>query len=271
MVAIATFTSASTPPVRSLQVKPFINQGTGTFTTKLGGLTTQGRDVDTARTPRELVAAPLRFPLDSWLFSEPGQRVPYDVLSPDGTTGDFTVYASDQVAGTLVTKNRFKHFAVGANPRILAVGFLGVPVDGSHPADLAAKVFPDVVTLLDQDVVISYNSSDPLVTSNPDLLTFEPPVSLGHTGHGPSDLALADMNNDGNIDILVLNAQDSTVSVYLNLGIRTFSAPYVFATGVNPQEMAVANLDGAGCPDIVTVDTTGKTLTFLKNVIPCGQ
>jgi hypothetical protein len=230
---------------------------------------TQGKKVDTARTQRELVAAPLRLALFDWQFSNPGQNYLYDVLSPDGTTGDFTVYAMSS-NGNLVSPERFKHFAVGANPRALAVGFLSVPVDGSYAADKAAKVFPDVVTLLDQDVVISYNSSEPLVTSNPDLLAFEPPVSLGHTGHGPSDLALADMNNDGNVDIVVLNAQDSTVSVYLNLGLRTFSAPYVFATGVNPQEMAVANLDGTGCPDIVTVDVTGKTLTFLKNVIPCG-
>jgi len=268
LVTIATF---NVTEGRAVQIKPFINQNDGSFTTRISAeATTKGVTVDSTRSQRELVAAPLRLSLYKWIFKNVGQRTPYDVLSPDASTGDFTVYASSAVPGYLA--NTFKHFAVGANPKLLAVAFLAVPVDGSLPADQQAKALPDVATLLDQDVVISYNSSDAaLVLSNPDLLSFEPPVSLGHKGHGPVDLALADMNHDGNIDILVLNSQDSTVSIYLNLGSRNFSTPYDFATGVNPQQMIVADLDGNGCPDIVTVDATGKTLTYLKNIIPCAQ
>ncbi len=271
LVTIATFNVTGSNPGRFVQIKPFINQNDGSFTTKISAqATTKGETVDSTRSQRELVAAPLRLSLYKWIIKNVGQRTPYDVLSPDASTGDFTVYASSAVPGYLA--NTFKHFAVGANPKLLAVAFLAVPVDGSLPPDQAAKALPDVATLLDQDVVISYNSSDAaLVPSNPDLLSFEPPVSLGHKGHGPVDLALADMNHDGNIDILVLNSQDSTVSIYLNLGSRNFSTPYDFATGVNPQQMIVADLDGNGCPDIVTVDATGKTLTYLKNIIPCAQ
>ncbi len=254
--------------VQRLQI--FEGQGDGTFKSlALAG--SPGVKVAEAKQPKTLIAAPIRRYLSQSL-SGGGTGDPYflDLLTANSGTGDFSVYPNGD-SGFLFVEARGRDFAVGANPKAVAVGFLAVPLDGSVEATQAAVTLPDVVTLAGNEVFVSYNTTAPAdkVEFNPEKMTFDTPQPLGHQGREPVDLALADMNHDSHLDIVVLNRDDATVTVYLNLGNLSYSQPFTFPTGVKPIAMTVTDLDANGCPDVITADEYGNTLTFLKNIGAC--
>jgi len=84
-------------------------------------------------------------------------------------------------------------------------------------------------------------------------------------GHGPRWITVADVNHDGNPDILVANADDGTVSVLLGDGKGQFlSAPgSPFAAGHLPNDIAVADMNGDGNPEMVIADHQSPSVTIL--------
>ena len=54
------------------------------------------------------------------------------------------------------------------------------------------------------------------------------------TGHGPTSVAIGDLNGDGKPDLAAANARRDTVSVLLNSGDGTFAAKRDYATGRCP-------------------------------------
>jgi hypothetical protein len=73
------------------------------------------------------------------------------------------------------------------------------------------------------------------------------------TGHGPRWIAVADLNHDGNPDIVVANAEGGTVTILLGDGKGQFhEAPgSPFAAGHLPNDIAIADMNGDGKPDLV--------------------
>ncbi|MBL6974437.1 MAG: VCBS repeat-containing protein [Deltaproteobacteria bacterium] len=170
----------------------------------------------------------------------------YDVVMANSLTDDITVYFS----GILGTFTEEETYAVGSDPQAVVAAFMEDPADTK----------PDIVTLLKSDVAIMY-SKDSIE------LSYDPIKYLGHTGDPPSAMAVKDMNLDGYPDILLLSKQASTVTVYLNLANRQYSAPYVFSTGYSPLILVVDDLDNDGCMDIATADEGGETITLLRNLL----
>lgn len=87
--------------------------------------------------------------------------------------------------------------------------------------------------------------------------SFQNPV-LYDVEEGPQDLAVADVNRDGNPDLLVVNecghtngCRQGTVSVLLGNGDGTFQAQQSYFVGIFPLEVAVADFNGDGNPDLV--------------------
>jgi hypothetical protein len=82
---------------------------------------------------------------------------------------------------------------------------------------------------------------------------------------GPAPIAIADVNHDGKPDIIVGNSGDSTVSILLNDGHRHFTpAPgSPFPCGKNPNDIAVADMNGDGNPDLVIANTGTPYITIL--------
>ncbi|MBP7125109.1 VCBS repeat-containing protein [Myxococcota bacterium] len=260
-----------TPPEKRTRVQPyFYHLGTGDYLRKnLQGVPVEGPLVSPGRNPQQLVAFPLRRPLSYAVKSQPYYT---DLITVNGGTGDFTVFPA-QGGGFFFASSpeRQKSFAVGSNPKALVAGYLRHPMDGSVPDEEAVQVFPDVVVMLDREVLVLFNTNTVLkdLSLSPELLSYEPPLPLHHSGSGPVDLDLADMNHDGYLDLVVLDGADRTVSVYVNLGSRSFSEPFVFPVGAGPSRMVVTDLDDNGCPDVVTLDREGRTLTFLRNLLTC--
>ena len=84
-------------------------------------------------------------------------------------------------------------------------------------------------------------------------------------GKSPGPIAIADINHDGKPDIIVGNMDDGTVSVLLGDGRGHFTpAPgSPFPCNANPNDIAVADMNGDGNPDLVIANTQTPYLTIL--------
>jgi MYXO-CTERM domain-containing protein len=78
-----------------------------------------------------------------------------------------------------------------------------------------------------------------------------------------SDVALADLNADGDLDLVAPIPLSNEVRVLFGDGVVGFGAPEVFPTGTGPAAVTVADLNGDGSLDIVTGNGGGGDASFL--------
>ena len=101
--------------------------------------------------------------------------------------------------------------------------------------------------------------------------TFNSPAiyaaTLSPFGGAPSpvEVALADVNGDGSLDIVFTNSGNGMLGVLLNDGSGEFYGPSEFSVGGGAVAMAVADLDRDGRPDVVTAGSYVKAIWILYN------
>ena len=158
-------------------------------------------------------------------------------------------------------------FAAGSFPYYAAVA----DVNGDGKPDLI------VVNAADNTVSVLLNTTAPGATT----LSFAPQQTFA-TGSAPVWVAVADVNGDGEPDLIVVNSAGdgtgNTISVLLNTtapGATTASfAPQqtfvVGASGINVHSVAVADINGDGKPDLIVSAINGNTATVLLNTTAPG-
>jgi hypothetical protein len=138
--------------------------------------------------------------------------------------------------------------AVGIYPYSLALG----DVDGDGDLDLLAA---------NNNV---YRAGTVSVRLNNGTGTFSSLADVA-VGVGPLALKLADVDNDGDLDLLAANYGDptgtagTTVSVRLNRGAGSFTAPATNAeltVGAKPNGLTLGDIDGDGDLDLLTTNST---------------
>lgn len=84
-------------------------------------------------------------------------------------------------------------------------------------------------------------------------------------GPHPGVLAAADVNHDSRTDLIVANLEEGTVTILLNDGGGRFHpAPgSPFACGASPNDLAVADFNHDGHPDLAIVNTQTPFITIL--------
>ncbi len=83
----------------------------------------------------------------------------------------------------------------------------------------------------------------------------------------PKSVVLGDINGDGTLDIVTADYNSNTVSILPNNG-TSFSNPIILSVGteaVNPQSIALGDLNGDGKLDIVTADFNSNSVSILIN------
>src|SRR5262249_59084208 len=98
-----------------------------------------------------------------------------------------------------------------------------------------------------------------------DVPGFLAPVSYV-VGTNPQDVATADVNGDGRLDVVVAVAKDNEVAVLLGNGDGTLQPPALYGNVPNPTGVAVADLNSDGKPDVVTANyVAAPTVSVLLN------
>ena len=141
------------------------------------------------------------------------------------------------------------------------------PTGGSGSKGLAAGEFRTGSGI--QDLVVTNSSSNTLalLQGNGDG-TFQSPVQIAGGFQTPSLIDQAvDLDQDGNLDLLVVNQSGNTVSVLLSNGDGSFQAPVNYTVDSsnfhNPREVNAADLRGMGVLDLVVTPASGNDIAVL--------
>ncbi|MEM9372374.1 MAG: VCBS repeat-containing protein [Planctomycetota bacterium] len=165
------------------------------------------------------------------VVSEPGARsVSVHLGNGDGTFRPAVRYDADD--------------DIGVNPQGLAI------------ADVTGDGIPDISA-----GAISSNSVTVLVGQGDGSFVSGGPFDAG-SFVAPQDIAAADLENDGDID-LVVSSSANQVRVLLNNGDGTFAAPvftFILGTIVSVE---LADINGDTIPDVVATDFTNNEIEYM--------
>ena len=137
---------------------------------------------------------------------------------------------------------------------------------------------------LNRDPNLTLNSGSPLVQGDfnhdgkPDLITvrgdvllqlgngggtFRAPVTVGTTPSnlGLNELATADLNHDGNLDLVVTTSQNA-VYIFFGNGDGAFQQPITMTTAQRATSTAIGDFNGDGLLDLAVGDTNGGIEIF---------
>jgi len=92
--------------------------------------------------------------------------------------------------------------------------------------------------------------------------TFQTPVPYNTGGGFSNSVAIADINGDGKLDLVVSDAcqgglncsTDGAASVLLGNGDGTFQAAVTYDSGYETEAIAVADVNGDGKPDLIAAN-----------------
>ena len=85
------------------------------------------------------------------------------------------------------------------------------------------------------------------------------PFPSGSSFSVPIGMALADVNSDNNVDVVVANSRSGDASVLLGDGHGSFAAPRAFVSDKEPQGIVTVDVNGDTFPDVVTVNRGSAT------------
>jgi hypothetical protein len=134
---------------------------------------------------------------------------------------------------------------------IQTYGALGVDLNDDGRTDLA------VVNEISRDFRVFLNNGTGFDTI---FAIFNIP-----SGSFPSPSEAADFNHDGKVDIVIGNAGNNILSLFLATGGANYLPGVSYTAGNHVRGLGIADLDGDGHDDIVTGNRSGNNISLFKN------
>lgn len=173
-------------------------------------------------------------------------------LNGDGSTD---VVVASHSGGALHTRFNLGDGAMGSESVYALPGFQ-VNLFGVCTGDIDGDGLPEVVAC-------AYNSNLIAVLWNNGDGSFAAPTMIAQSG-GPAIPILADVDGDGDLDLVVTNYYTARVSVRMNTG-GTFGPALQYGVGNGPWGVRAGDLDGDGAVDLVTANNAGTISVLLNN------
>lgn len=156
----------------------------------------------------------------------------------------------------LVMRNRgdgtFEQHRVVPTPQLYPYFVSLGDLDGDGDLDLVTN------NLYDKRVLVFLNPGDGAFDQYTQYLADD--------SYGAGNHALADVNGDGYLDLIVALNADNAIELFLNRGDGTFESHAKFpAEGELPIPVAAADLDGDGFPDLVVGHDWSETVAVFFN------
>ena len=202
------------------------------------------------------------YPIDVKCGDLNGDGKPELIVANYGT-GSLSVFTNTSVKGTISFSSNILKIQSGIiSPTSIALG----DMDRDGLLDI-------VITDLDLRSVTIFK-----MANTNSIISVSKTVSLP-TGWRPENVSLSDLDNDGNLDIVVTNSgfsydpSTNSVSIIKNTGSLTFAPKFDFATGPltdigsDPQGVSISDFNNDGKMDIVYTNSNAKTIAILKNAI----
>jgi len=193
-----------------------------------------------------------------------------DLIVADKADGTLSVLLNTTAAGAGTSNFATQQlFAVGLVGTEQTIFVITADINGDGKTDMIAANYA-IGTIS----VFLNTTTDGAATAS-----FSSPAAFasgtGTSSTGPRAVASADMNGDGKLDVVVVNRNDNTISVFFNTtavgsGTPTFAAQQIFAAGTLPVSVALADINGDSKPDVVVANVSTATISVLLNTTVTG-
>jgi predicted outer membrane repeat protein len=209
--------------------------------------------------------------LENSFFTQTGNNFTYLFIP---TITGFSPQTGDPSQQITITGN---YFSNDINANIVWFGGVAGSITGASATQLVVKV-PYGATYSPISVI---NLQSGLQASS---ISYFTPVFIGSntftaanfnlpdtytTASAPWSVVVADMDLDGNNDILVVNNGANSFSIFRNTG-SGFAAKVDYTMGGTPFGIAVGDIDGDGKPDVACVNQTGGIVSVFRNTAVPG-
>ncbi len=176
-------------------------------------------------------------------------------------TGNISVFRNNCTPGTISFFAKVD-YAVGSGPYGIAVH----DMDGDGKPELISAN-----TSAGQISVLRNNAVPGTINAG----SFGTAVNF-FAGSSVQCVTIGDLDGDGKPDIATANQSSTTMSLLRNtcttgtITAGSFAAKYDIATGSNPSDVAIVDLDADGKPEIALTNGNGATLSIYKNTATSG-